>query len=156
MNYWLMKTEPDVFSIDDLAATDKEHWDGVRNYQARNFMRDDMKKNDQVLMYHSNTKIPGVVGVATVVTEAYPDHTAHDPEGGYYDPKSSADAPRWFMVDIAYKNHLSRKVTLRELKADAAVEEMLLVRRGNRLSVMPVDKAHFDHILKLSETHSND
>lgn len=151
MNYWLMKSEPSEFSIDDLAQRPKrtEHWDGVRNYQARNMMRDDMKKGDQVLFYHSNCAEPGVVGIAKVVREAYPDHTAFDPEDPHYDPKSDPDDPRWFMVDVQFVRKLARTITLSELKESSELADMPLVRRGNRLSVMPVTKPQWDFILGL-------
>ena len=118
MNYWLMKSEPDTFSIDDLAsATGKtEHWDGVRNYQARNMMRDEMRKGDQVFFYHSSCKQPGIVGIAEVCKEGYPDFTANDPEGKYYDPKNNSNNPRWYMVDIRLIRKLKRTISLNELK----------------------------------------
>jgi predicted RNA-binding protein with PUA-like domain len=151
MQYWLMKSEPDEFSIDDLQGRPKqtEHWDGVRNYQARNMMRDEMRVGDQVFFYHSNTKVPGIVGIAEVSREGYPDHTAFDPNDPHYDPKSDPDAPRWFMVDLRYVRHLKRTIPLPELKADLALEGMPLVRRGNRLSVMPVTEEQWRHILTL-------
>lgn len=151
MNYWLMKSEPSEFSIDDLAERPKrtEHWDGVRNYQARNMMRDEMKKGDQVLFYHSNCAEPGVVGIAKVVREGYPDHTAFDPEDPHYDPKSDPDHPRWYMVDVQFVRKLKRTITLSELKESSELSEMPLVRRGNRLSVMPVTKPQWDFILGL-------
>lgn len=151
MNYWLMKSEPDAFGIDDLAARPgkREHWDGVRNYQARNFMRDDMKKGDQVLFYHSSCAEPGVVGVAKVVKEAYPDSTAFNPESKYFDPKSDPDNPRWFMVDVQLVRKLKRVISLAELKQNPQLEGMRLLARGNRLSVMPVEKEHFDAILAM-------
>ncbi|WP_372777262.1 EVE domain-containing protein [Litorivivens sp.] len=150
MNCWLMKSEPDAFSIDDLAARPGklEHWDGVRNYQARNFMRE-MKKGDKVLFYHSSCPEPGVVGVAKVVKEAYPDFTAFDPESKYFDPKSSPDKPRWFMVDIQFQKKLKRTITLAELKQNPRLEGMQLLRKGNRLSVMPVAESEFDTILAM-------
>ncbi len=150
MNCWLMKSEPDAFSIDDLAARPgkREHWDGVRNYQARNFMRE-MKKGDKVLFYHSSCPEPGVVGVAKVVKEAYPDFTAFDPESKYFDPKSSPDKPRWFMVDIQFQKKLKRTITLAELKQNPRLEGMQLLRKGNRLSVMPVAESEFDTILAM-------
>ena len=151
MNYWLMKSEPDAFSIDDLQAMPKktEHWDGVRNYQARNMMRDQMKKGDLIFFYHSNCKVPGIVGIAEVVKEGYPDHTAFNPEGKYYDPKSDADNPRWFMVDVKFKRKLKRVISLEELKGLPQLEGMPLVRKGNRLSVMPVAEEHWKAILAL-------
>lgn len=151
MNYWLMKSEPTEFSIDDLKAQPKrtEHWDGVRNYQARNMMRDQMKTGDQVFFYHSNCEQPGIVGIAKVVREGYPDFTAFDRKDPHYDPKSDPDSPRWYMVDVQYVRTLKRTITLKELKESSALSEMPLVRRGNRLSVMPVTKAHWQTILKL-------
>ena len=148
MNYWLMKSEPDAYSIDDLKKQKVDHWDGVRNYQARNFMRD-MKKGDKILFYHSSCPEPGVVGVATVAREAYPDHTQFDPDGKYHDPKSDPDDPRWWMVDVRYKRKLKRIIGLKELKEQSRLEDMRLLRRGNRLSVMPVEKKEFDYILSL-------
>ena len=149
MNYWLMKSEPDAFSIDDLAAMPKktEHWDGVRNYQARNMMRDQMKKGDLVFFYHSNCKVPGIVGIAQVVREGYPDHTAFDPEDIHYDPKSKPEKPAWYMVDIKFQRKLKRTISLEELKDRPELEEMALVRRGNRLSVMPVSADEWEFIL---------
>lgn len=144
-----MKSEPDVFGIDHLKAMpDKiEHWDGVRNYQARNMMRDDMKKGDLVFFYHSNCKEPGIVGIMQVVKESYPDFTSWDPEAKYFDPKSSAENPRWFMVDVKFKRKLKRTITLHELKEMPGLEEMALVRRGNRLSIMPVSEQEWGLIL---------
>lgn len=144
MKYWLMKSEPDAFSIDDLAARPgkREHWDGVRNYQARNFMRE-MKKGDTVLFYHSSCAKPGVVGVAKIVREAYPDSTALDPESDYYDPKSDPDNPRWFMVDIQFQKKYKQPVSLAAMKANPLLDGMRLLKRGNRLSVMPVEAEEF-------------
>ena len=153
MNFWLMKSEPDDFGIDHLKARPKktEPWDGVRNYQARNMMRDQMKKGDQVFFYHSNCKQPGIVGIMEVVREGYVDHTAFDPEEKYYDPKSDPDNPRWYMVDIKYKRHLKREISLQELKpyADDALQDFPLLRRGNRLSIMPVTPEQWAFILSL-------
>ena len=151
MQYWLMKSEPDEFSIDDLEHRpgQTEPWDGVRNYQARNMMRDQMRRGDQVFFYHSNTKVPGIVGIAEVVREGYPDHTAFDPDDPHHDPKSDPDNPRWFMVDVRFVRRLDRTISLVELKADPALTDMPLVRRGNRLSVMPVTAAQWNHILAL-------
>ena len=153
MAYWLMKSEPDAFGIDDLAARpgQTEPWDGVRNYQARNMMRDEMRPGDQVFFYHSNCKEPGIVGIAEVAREAYPDHTAFDPNAKYHDPKSDPDNPRWFMVDVRYVRHLKRTITLTELKehADGALAGLPLVRRGNRLSIMPVSPEQWEFILGL-------
>ncbi len=148
--YWLMKSEPDVYSIDDLEADGRTHWDGVRNYQARNFMRDDMEEGDRVLYYHSNTNPPGVVGVAEVVKEGYPDHTARDPDSDYYDEKATEDDPRWYMVDIAFVRKLPRTVPLSEIKDEPALEDMVLVNRS-RLSVQPVEEDEFERVLAMAE-----
>jgi predicted RNA-binding protein with PUA-like domain len=153
MNFWLMKSEPDVFGIDHLMAMPNktEHWDGVRNYQARNMLRDGMQKSDRVFLYHSNCQQPGIVGIMTVVRPGYPDHTAYDPDSKYHDPKSTPDKPRWFMVDVKHQRKLKRTITLEELKAyaDTNLRDCPLVRKGNRLSVMPLTKAQWDFILSL-------
>ena len=152
MNYWLMKSEPDAFSIDDLKACPgkTEHWDGIRNYQARNMMRDDMKKGDMVFFYHSNAAEIGIVGIAKVVKEAYPDFTAFDPDSKYYDPKSDQDNPRWVMVDIKFVRKLKSTITLAELKGHADVlGDMALLKKGNRLSIMPVSEKEWEFILSL-------
>ncbi|MFP4069213.1 MAG: EVE domain-containing protein [Opitutales bacterium] len=150
MNYWLMKSEPDVFSFEDLKARPArtEPWDGVRNYQARNFMRDEMKVGDLVLFYHSNTKPPGVAGIAEVAGEPYPDPTAFDPESKYYDPKSDPANPRWMLVDIRYKADFKRFVPLDEMKAMPELADMRVLQRGNRLSITPVTRAEFKAIEK--------
>jgi len=151
MAYWLMKSEPDVFGIDDLAARPgkTEHWDGVRNYQARNMIRDDMKVGDRVLFYHSNCKLPGIVGIAKIVKPAYPDHTAFDPASKYYDEKSDPTSPRWFMVDVKFERKLKRCISLDELKQQSELSDMPLVRRGNRLSIMPVTEQQWEMVLAL-------
>ena len=151
--YWLMKSEPLVYSIDDLAEEKNKTtcWDGVRNYQARNFMRDDMKKGDQVLFYHSNAKPPGVAGTAKIVKESYPDFTAFDPKDKHSDPKSKQETPRWFMVDIKLVKKLKRLVSLDELRTVKSLEGMVLLQKGSRLSVQPVTKKQFETICKLSE-----
>lgn len=152
MRYWLMKSEPDEFSFEDLwnASGRRTHWDGVRNYQARNFMRDDMRPGDQVFYYHSNCETPGIVGLAEVCSESYPDHTAFDPKDKHFDPKSDPGNPRWMMVDIRYKRKLKRPISLAEVKRHAdRLDGFALIRRGNRLSVMPVEKKHFNFILSL-------
>lgn len=148
--YWLMKSEPGTYSIDDLEADGETSWDGVRNYQARNFMRDDMKKGDRVLFYHSNASPPGVAGVAEVSREAYPDHTAQDPESDYHDEKATPDDPRWFMVDIRFVRKLPRLVPLPELKAAPELDDMVVTGRS-RLSVQPVERSHFEHVVRLAE-----
>jgi len=148
MRYWLVKSEPDVYSIDDLARDGSTSWDGVRNYQARNFMRDDMRVGDLVLFYHSNAAPPGVVGVAEVSREAHPDLLALDPRSDYFDPRATKDDPRWWMVDIAYRAHLPRPLSLQALR-DAPELEGMLVTTKSRLSVQPVDPAHFAAVCKL-------
>ena len=151
MRYWLMKSEPSEFSIDDLVNKPEqtEHWDGVRNYQARNMMRDDMKIDDSILFYHSNCTQPGVVGLMKVVRESYPDFTAFDPDDKHFDPKSNPENPRWFMVDIRFVKKLSRTITLQELKTYSELEGFPLVRRGNRLSIMPLTDNQWQFILSL-------
>jgi predicted RNA-binding protein with PUA-like domain len=153
--YWLMKTEPGEYSLEDLKAekNQTEHWDGVRNYQARNFMRDQMQVGDGVLFYHSGKK-PQVVGTARVVRTGYPDHTAWDPKSNHYDPKSMPENPIWFMVDIQFESEFERPLPLRELRRVAALNDMLLLRRGNRLSVMPVTKKEFQTIVRLGQKKS--
>ena len=150
MNYWLMKSEPDVFSFEDLKARpgQREPWDGVRNYQARNFMRDEMKIGDRILFYHSNTNPPGVAGIAEVASEPYPDPTAFDPKSKYFDPKSDAEQPRWMLVDVKYQADLHRLVSLEEMKGMAGLEDMRAIQRGNRLSITPVTKQEFAAIQK--------
>ena len=149
--YWLMKSEPDAFSIDDLQRVGVEPWNGVRNYQARNFMRDGMKVGDGVLFYHSNTKVPGIIGTATVASGAYPDETQFDRKSPYYDPKASREEPRWQLVDIAFDRKLARTISLDEIKqhADRLGDEFALIRRGNRLSVFPVSAAQYKFLLSL-------
>ena len=148
--YWLMKSEPDVYSIDDLQSDGETMWDGVRNYQARNFMRDDMEVGDRVLFYHSNASPPGVVGVAEVSRAGYPDHTARDPDSDYYDEKATEEDPRWFMVDITFVRKLPRMVTLHEMKEEPALDDMVVTGRS-RLSVQPVEEEHFQHVLAMAE-----
>ncbi len=150
--YWLMKSEPDAFSLDDLKKSPKKttSWEGVRNYQARNIMRDECKKGDGVLFYHSKTKEPAVVGIATIVKESYPDHTQFDPESPYFDPKATRDKPRWFMVDVKYKSQLKSPVSLAEIKQTKALAKMVLVNRG-RLSVQPVTEKEWNLILEMGQ-----
>jgi len=149
MHYWLMKTEPDEFSIDDLARKKIEAWTGVRNYQARNFMRDGMQVGDGVLFYHSSCAEPGVAGIAEVATAAHPDPTQFDRKSDYYDAASKREEPRWFLVDVKFKRKLKRVIPLTELKSRPELEGFALVSRGNRLSVLPVTKAQWDFILGL-------
>lgn len=150
--YWLVKSEPDSFSISDLAASPQQTtcWDGVRNYQARNFMRDGMQRGDRVLFYHSSVDPPSVMGVASVVREAYPDHSAWDEKDHHYDPKSTPDNPIWQMVDLKLEEIFPRPIPLDELRSAAVLKDMELLRRGSRLSVQPVAKAEFDAIVKLA------
>ncbi|BBD80905.1 EVE domain-containing protein [Aerosticca soli] len=148
MKYWLMKSEPTAFSIDDLARRGTEPWDGVRNYQARNYLRQ-MRVGDQAFFYHSNCAEPAIVGLVEVVTEAYPDPSQFDPDSPYFDPKSSREAPRWSLVEVRFERKLARPITLRELKADPALAGLALLQRGHRLSVMPVTPAQWRHILAL-------
>jgi predicted RNA-binding protein with PUA-like domain len=149
VNYWLMKSEPSDYSIDDLERDRTEHWDGVRNYQARNLIRDQMRRGDQAFFYHSNCKEPGIVGIMSVVREAYPDFTAFDRQNPHYDPKSREDQPTWFMVDVGFERRLRRTITLTELKGCPELAEMPLLRKGNRLSVMPVTPSQWAFILGL-------
>ena len=150
MNYWLMKSEPDVFSFEDLKARPKqtEPWDGVRNYQARNFMRDSMKVGDLILFYHSNTKPPGVAGIAEVASAPYPDPTAFDKQSKYYDSKSDQHSPRWILVDVKFKADLKQFVSLESIKANPKLSEMRILQKGNRLSITPVTQAEFLAIQK--------
>lgn len=149
MNYWLMKTEPEAYSWDDLKnkPNSTDFWDGVRNYQARNFMRD-MKVGDKVFFYHSQINPPAIVGIATVVREAYPDPTQFDPESKYFDPKSKTDDPRWSVVDIRSEAEFAEPVTLPELRDIPELEEMVLLRKGSRLSVQPVTEKEWKIITK--------
>lgn len=146
---WLMKSEPNTYSIDDLERDGRTHWDGVRNYQARNLMRE-MKVGDRVLFYHSSATPPGVAGLAKVVKEAYPDHTARDPDADYYDPKATDDDPRWYMVDIEYVRHLPEFVPLAELKAADGLDDMVVTKRS-RLSVQPVEPEEYEVVCAMGE-----
>jgi predicted RNA-binding protein with PUA-like domain len=152
MKYWLMKSEPDVFSIDRLRQMPRktEHWDGIRNYQARNFMRDEMKKGDLAFFYHSNCEEPGIVGIMEIVSSAYPDHTAFDAKQKYYDAKSTPDNPRWMMVDVKFKKKFKHNVSLSALKEQKKLSKMRLVQRGNRLSILPVTVSEWQFILKMA------
>jgi predicted RNA-binding protein with PUA-like domain len=147
--HWLMKTEPDTFSIDDLKQRKREPWDGVRNYQARNFMRDGMRVGDKVFFYHSNCAEPGIAGIAAVASAAYPDPSQFDPKSKYFDPTSTRDNPRWWLVEVKYVRKLKRVITLEELKQQPALVDMPLVRKGNRLSVLPVSADDWAFILAL-------
>lgn len=149
MNHWLMKSELDVYPYSQLVNDGQTHWDGVRNYQARNMMRDDMKVGDLILFYHSNTKPPHVAGVAKVVTEGYPDFTSWDRSSKYFDEKSTPESPRWFMVDIAPVKELSM-VSLDSMRENPALDGMPLLRRGQRLSVQPVEERYFNEVLSMA------
>lgn len=158
MKYWLMKSEPESFSIDDLARAPRKTtcWDGVRNYQARNMLRDEMKRGDQAFFYHSNCEPPGIVGVVEIVREGYPDHTAFDPDDHHFDPKSDPAKPRWFMVDVKLVEKFPRALSLRELKEHAGDElaGFQLLARGNRLSVMPVSPVHWKFVNSILKGNS--
>ena len=150
--YWLMKSEPDAFSIDDLKARPKqtEPWDGVRNYQARNSMRDQMKVGDGVFFYHSSCEVPGIYGLAEIASTAYPDPSQFDPKSKYYDPASKPEEPRWYLVDVKYKRHLKRPLTLEEIKQhEKKLAGMALIQRGSRLSVQPGRPEHWKYLLSL-------
>ncbi len=153
MQYWLMKTEPTSFSVEQLAAAPRRttRWDGVRNYQARNMLRDQMRRGDRAFLYYSSTEVPGIVAIMQIVKEGYPDPTAFDRKDHHYDPASDPRNPRWFMVDVQLKRRLARIISLAELRAHARKElaGLALLRPGNRLSVMPVEPAHWNFILSL-------
>ena len=150
--FWLIKSEPSEFSIEDLEKSKNQttYWDGVRNYQARNFIRDEMKMGDKVLFYHSNAEPNAIVGICEVVREAYPDHTQFDPKHNHYDPKADKKNPPWFMIDIKFEKKFKKQVTLEDIKSNSKLSKMRLVERGNRLSVMPVTKEEIEEILKMS------
>lgn len=150
MNYWLIKSEPEEFSIDDLKKQKTTWWEGVRNYQARNFMMNDMKIGDQILFYHSNAEPTGVVGIASVSKEAAPDLSAQDKKSDYFDVKASKENPRWFCVQIKFERKFDKCVTLAEIKANPSLKNMDLVRPGQRLSVQVVRKDEFETIFKLA------
>ncbi|MEX0709115.1 MAG: EVE domain-containing protein [Woeseia sp.] len=149
MAHWLMKSEPDAYSIDDLASDGTEPWDGIRNYQARNMMRDDMKMGDKAFFYHSSCKVPAIVGIMKIASSPYPDPTQFDRRSKYYDSKSTEDDPRWMLVDVAFDRKLKRPITLEEIKKHPGLDDFLLTKRGNRLSIFPVDKKHWDLILAM-------
>ncbi len=153
MRYWLVKSEPGAFSWDDLEQAPKRttHWDGVRNYQARNMMRDDMKKGDLVFFYHSSAEPTGIIGICEVVKEAYPDRTAFDKEDMHFDPKSKEDAPIWYLVDLRAVRRFARVITLTELKEARALAKMALLQRGSRLSVQPVTEPEWKTVCALAE-----
>ena len=151
MTYWLFKTEPFKFSIEDLKNSKSKTttWDGIRNYQARNFLRDKVKTGDLVLFYHSRVSPPGVVGVAEITKDAYPDHTAWDSTSDYYDPKASEENPRWLMVDVSHRYDFKNRVSLEDMKNESALEGMLVIKRGQRLSIQPVEEHHFNKVCEM-------
>lgn len=148
--FWLFKSEPNVYSIDDLKKEKTAFWEGVRNYQARNLLRDTIKKGDQVLFYHSNAEPPGIVGICQVVKEGYPDHTQFDESSKYFDPKSKKDDPRWYMVDVKFVKKFKSIVSLETLKSSSGLEEMMVTKRGARLSIQPVTEKEWKTVLKLA------
>lgn len=154
MAYWLMKSEPDVYGIEDLAKEKKAGWDGVRNYQARNLMRDQMQVGDWVLFYHSNAKPPGVAGLARISQTGVVDHTQFDPESKYFDPKATPEKPRWHMVEVEYVEQFPQFIPLPQLRETPELEGMMLLKRGARLSVQPVSPEHFQLICKLGNSQA--
>jgi predicted RNA-binding protein with PUA-like domain len=150
MGYWLFKTEPDAFSIEDLRANHVEMWDGIRNYQARNMLRDDVKVGDKVFIYHSSCKNIGIAGLAGVVKSGYPDPTQFDPEAKYYDPKSTREKPRWIAVDIQFDTAFSQILPLKDIKASSQIEKIGLVKKGGRLSIMPVETDEWQIIYNMA------
>ena len=149
MQFWLMKSEPETYSIDDLKEFQTDHWDGIRNYQVRNFFRDQMQIGDKAFFYHSNCKEPGIVGLMEIASEAYPDHTAFNSKEKYFDAKSDPENPRWLMLDVIYIRHTKRNITLSELRDHSSLKEMRLLQKGNRLSVIPMTNKEWDYILGL-------
>ena len=151
MQYWLMKSEPNAFGIDDLRTVRREPWDGVRNYQARNFMRDVMQVGDLAFFYHSNCNPPGIVGVMQIACAAYPDPTQFDPDSKYFDPKSHPDKPRWSLVDVEYKRHFKKMLSLDCLREQASLQSLVILRPGNRLSITPVTCDEWHSVLALEQ-----
>lgn len=151
MNYWLLKSEPSTYSIDDLMKKPKQtdSWEGVRNFQARNFLRDKMKKGDKAFFYHSSCKTPGIVGMVEIVKEGYVDNTAFTPSSQYYDPKSTQDNPKWFTVAVKFIKKFEQEIPLTLLRSNPHLKDLILLRKGNRLSVMPVSKQHFEIIERM-------
>ena len=150
MKYWLLKSEPTTFSIDDLARVKVEPWDGVRNYQARNFMRDQMSVGERAFFYHSSCPLPAIVGIMEIASQSYPDSTAFDRDDPHYDPKSDADNPTWMLVDVKFVSKLKQPLALEQLKREPELADMRLLKRGNRLSVLPVDEKHWKHIVEMT------
>ena len=151
MKYWLMKNEPDDYSIDNLKKDKTEPWDGIRNYQVRNMIRDDMSIGDMAFFYHSNCDIPGIYGLMTINSKPYPDHTAFNKKAKYYDVKSDASKPTWLMVDVKYKRKLAKIITLKKLKSEKILSKMRVVQKGNRLSITEVSKKDWEYILSLEK-----
>ena len=151
MAFWLFKSEPHKFSLDDLENSPSKTttWDGIRNYRARNYLRDTVKLGDRVLFYHSSCEVPGVVGVAEVVKESYPDYTSWDPKSDYYDPKSGPENPRWFMVDVQFRERFPKMVTRQDMMAQASLDGMMVVQKCQRLSIQPVEAKHFEEVRRL-------
>ncbi len=149
--HWLIKSEPDVFSIEHLEKVKREPWTGVRNYQARNFMWREMQLGELAIFYHSNAKPPGAAGVAKVASEPYPDPTQFDPQSEYFDPKATEDKPRWWLVDFQYVATFKELIPLENLKADPVLAEMLVCQKGTRLSINPVEKKHFNRVMKIAK-----
>lgn len=145
---WLFKSEPSTYSIDDFAEAGEDMWDGIRNYQARNLLRDEVKVGDEFLFYHSSCKVPAVAGIGAITEAAYPDPTQFDPGERYYDPKSKPDSPRWLCVGVGFRSKAAKPYTLAQMRADPELEGLALLARGNRLSIQPVSEAHFAHIVK--------
>ncbi len=159
MNYWLFKSEPATFSIDDLASRPekKESWDGVRNYQARNFLRDEMREGDLAFFYHSSCKQPGIVGIIKIISKAFPDVTAFDPESSYYDPKSDYNDPRWYLRDVKLVEKFKTPIDLQQLRHNPKLKNMLILRKGNRLSITPVTTEEWKSVLAMlpkNKTHA--
>ncbi len=155
MQYWLFKTEPQAYSIDDLKRDKMTSWTGVRNFQARNFLRDTVKEGDTVVFYHSSCDLVGAVGVAEVTKEAYPDPTQFDPESHYYDPKAKREKPQWYVVEVKFKSKFARTVSLAEMRTIPVLKDLRLLAPGNRLSLFPISKKHFEVIVKLGNTTSS-
>lgn len=151
MQYWLMKSEPTAYSIEDLKKDKTTPWDGIRNYQARNFMRDKMEVGDKILFYHSNAKPTGIVGLGEIISKAYPDFTAWDKTNKHFDPKSTPEKPIWVMVDVGYVKTFTKMLTLEEMKNIPELKGMLVTKRGQRLSIQPVEKEHYDWIVNYLE-----
>ena len=150
MNYWLVKTEPETFSWEDLARDKKTVWDGVRNFQVRNMLRDDMRVGDLAFFYHSNCTPPGIVGIVEIVKKGYPDFCAWDPKSKYFDPKSTPQKPLWYMVDVKFVKKFKKMISLEELKANPKLKDLLINRKGNRLSITPITKTEWDVIGNIS------